>query len=117
MAGGVVYVPWYATVFRSNLLADAVAEQAAPTALKYGATKYQVHQSRDDMYKITQMVWFNSKDDWYRYWEGPEMIEFRARYLGKYQIPVVYVWHDELAARSAASASAADTSAAATAAA
>ena len=97
MAGGVVHIPWYATVFRADLLADAVGEQAAPAALAYGATKYQVHQSLDDTYKITQMVWFSSKDDWYRYWEGPEMIEFRARYMGKYQVPVVYVWHEEIA--------------------
>jgi D-aminopeptidase len=26
------------------------------------------------------------------------MTEFRRRYAGKYQIPIVYVWHDEIAA-------------------
>jgi hypothetical protein len=26
------------------------------------------------------------------------MSEFRARNSGRYQIPIVYVWHDELAA-------------------
>jgi hypothetical protein len=95
MAGGVVLIPWYATVFRGDVLADAIAEVAGPAALKYGATKYSVLRSRDDMYNIRQYVWFDSKDDWYRYWEGPEMIEFRARYLGKYQVPLVYVWHDD----------------------
>jgi hypothetical protein len=42
------------------------------------------------------MAWFESRQDWYRYWESPEMIEFRRRNSGKYQIPIVYVWHDEL---------------------
>ena len=28
------------------------------------------------------MTWFESKSDWYRYWDGPEMIEFRAPQLG-----------------------------------
>jgi hypothetical protein len=43
------------------------------------------------------MIWFESQKDWYRFWDGPEMIEFRRRHAGHFQIPVVYVWHDELA--------------------
>jgi hypothetical protein len=94
---GVVWIPWYATVFRQETFAADVS-RVAPLALRYGATRYAVHRSQDDRYKITQMSWFQSKEDWYRYWEGPEMIEFRRRNMGHYQIPVVYVWHDELAA-------------------
>jgi hypothetical protein len=97
MAGGVVHIQWYATILRGDLLADAVAE-ASQISLRYGATRYSVHRSRDDMYKITQMTWFESKGDWYRFWEGPEMTEFRRRYSGKYQIPISYVWQDEIAA-------------------
>jgi hypothetical protein len=93
--GGVVWVPWYATVLRQDALAAEIS-RAAPLALRYGATQYSVHRSQDDHYKITQMAWFESKTDWYRYWDGPEMIEFRARNSGHYQVPVVYVWHDEL---------------------
>lgn len=96
-AGGVVHIPWYATVLRKDLFAEAVAA-TTPLCLRYGATRYAVHQSRDDMYKITQMMWFPTQADWYRYWEGPEMTEFRRRYAGKYQIPITYIWHDELAA-------------------
>lgn len=98
MAKGVMHVQWYATVFRADMFVDAVSEFAAPAALEYGATRYSVQRSQDDHYKILQQVWFNSKDDWYRYWEGPEMREFRARYSGKYQIPINYTWHDEHAA-------------------
>lgn len=94
---GVVRIPWYATVFRGDTFADAVVA-ISPLALRFGATRYAVHRSRDDMYRIDQMLWFESKDDWYLYWESPELIEFRARWMGKYQIPVVYVWYDELAA-------------------
>jgi hypothetical protein len=92
---GVVYIPWYATVARHDELAEDICEMA-PVVLRYGATKYAVHRSRDDRYKITQMAWFEAKSDWYRYWDGPEMIEFRASHSRRYQIPVVYVWHDEL---------------------
>jgi hypothetical protein len=94
---GVVWIPWYATVLRQDLMAEEVAA-VAPIALRYGATQYSVHRSQDDRYKITQMAWFESKRDWYRYWDGPEMIEFRRRHSGHFQVPMVYVWHDELAA-------------------
>ncbi len=94
---GVVHIPWYATVLRHETLGPAVAE-IAPVALRYNATQYSVQRSRDDRYKILQMTWFETKEDWYRFWEGPEMTEFRRRYSGHFQIPIVYVWHDELAA-------------------
>lgn len=94
---GVVYIPWYATIGRGDAFAAAVAAEA-PLSMRYGATQYAVHRSNDDRYKITQMMWFENKRDWYRFWEGPEMIAFRRRNTGKYQIPVVYVWHEELAA-------------------
>jgi hypothetical protein len=94
--GGVVHIPWYATILRGDLFADAVAT-ASELALRYGATRYAVHRSRDDRYKILQMIWFPTQQDWYRYWEGPEMTEFRRRFAGKFQIPIVYIWHDEIA--------------------
>jgi hypothetical protein len=91
----IVYIPWYATVLRQDSFAERVVE-IAPVALRYGATKYAVHRSRDDRYKITQMAWFESQVDWYKYWEGPEMIEFRSANSGRFQVPIVYVWHDEI---------------------
>ena len=94
---GVVHVQWYATVLRQDHLAAEVS-RAAKTALRYGASQYSVHRSQDDRYMITQMAWFENKQDWYRYWEGPEMVEFRRRNSGRYQIPVTYVWNEEIAA-------------------
>jgi hypothetical protein len=91
-----VRVDWYATVFRQHLFAEAVAE-AAPIALRYGATRYEVHVSNDDRYKISQLTWMPSHEAWYSYWEGPEMIEFRARNSGRFQVPIVYSWMDEIA--------------------
>jgi hypothetical protein len=96
MAAGVVHIQWYATVGRGDLLAEQVTA-VTPLCLRYGATQYQVHRSLDDRYKILQIMWFETKRDWYRYWEGPEAIEFRRRNIGKYQVPIQYIWHDELA--------------------
>jgi hypothetical protein len=94
---GVVHIAWYATVLRQDSFAAEVA-QVTPLALRYGATQYSVHRSRDDRYKIRQMVWFETKAQWYRYWDGPEMVEFRRRNSRNYQIPITYEWHDELVA-------------------
>ncbi len=93
---GLVHIPWYATLFRGDTFAAAVSE-AAEASIRYGATQYRVHRSREDRYRILQMVWFESRLDWERYWEGPEMTALRTNYSGKYQVPVVYAWHDELA--------------------
>lgn len=89
-------VKWYATVLRQNVFAEKVAE-IAPVALHYGATQYRVHVDNDDRYKINQLTWVPDHKNWYAFWEGPEMIEFRARYLGKYQIPITYAWATEVA--------------------
>ena len=94
--GGVMWVRWYATALRQESFALRVAE-VAPLALRYGATRYAVHRSLDDRYRITQMTWFERKEDWYRYWDGPEMIEFRARHSAHYQIPIEYGWCEEIA--------------------
>ncbi len=90
---GVVRIPWYATVFRGDSFAAAVAE-IAPVALRYGASDYRVTRSRDDKYRFVQESRFHSKLDWQRYWDGEEMIAFRTRYAGWFQIPVLYEWYD-----------------------
>jgi quinol monooxygenase YgiN len=93
---GFVHIPWYATGLRHDKLADALAGIAA-VALRYGATSYAVHRSNDDRYKFLQIVEFESKRDWERYWNGPEFIDFRVLASSWYQIPVLYVWHDLIA--------------------
>ena len=32
--------------------------------------------------------------DWERYWESPEMVDFRVRHSSWYQVPVLYGWWD-----------------------
>ena len=94
---GVVHIPWYATGFRGDKLAAAVSEISA-ASIRYGATQYSVHRSREDKYKILQMVWFEAKLDWERYWNGPEFLAFRAQTSGWWQVPILYAWNDEIAA-------------------
>ena len=93
MAAGSVHIPWYATAFRADDLEAALNEIAA-IAPRYGATDYAVYRSRDDRYKFLQVVGFESKDDWERYWYGDDFSHWRARYSGWYQVPVLYAWHD-----------------------
>jgi hypothetical protein len=93
---GYVHVAWYATVFRGDAFERALG-QIAPLALRYGATDYAVHRSRDDRYRFLQMSAFESKVDWERYWYGDDFVAWRAEYSSFYQVPVLYVWHDLVA--------------------
>jgi hypothetical protein len=93
---GVVHIPWYATGFRHDRLADALAG-IAPVALRYGARSYQVHRYRDDLYKFLQMAEFDDKVDFDRYWAGPEFTDFRVLASSWYQVPVTYSWSDVIA--------------------
>ena len=94
--GGTVVIPWYATVWRSDRFAAALAE-IAPIALRYGATHYEVLRSRDDRYRMQQTATFDRKLDFERYWYGPEFEAFRGEYSSWYQVPIVYEWHDRIA--------------------
>jgi len=95
MAGRVI-IPWYATGFRADRFERDLSEVAG-TALRYGASSYAVYRSRDDKYRFQQFAAFAEHLDWERYWEGPEMIAFRARHVGWYQVPVLYGWWDRTA--------------------
>ena len=96
MAAGVVHVPWYATGFRGDQLA-AELERISAVSLRYGATAYQVYRARDDRYKFLQVLHFDTKLDWERYWEGPEFIDFRVATSSWSQVPITYGWHDLIA--------------------
>ena len=90
---GVVHVPWYATALRADKLEAALLDVSA-AALRYGASKWELHRSRDDRYKLLQMISFETKEDFERWWAGHEMVDMRTITSGWYQIPVLYVWHD-----------------------
>jgi len=90
---GTVIVPWYATGFRSDGFEESLNEIAA-VALRYGASSYAVYRARDDRYKFQQFASFVEYIDWQRYWDGEEMIYFRARHSSWYQVPVLYGWWD-----------------------
>jgi hypothetical protein len=93
---GTVIVPWYATGFRADAFEQVLGEVAA-TALRYGATSYEVYRARDDRYKFQQLARFEHHLQWDRYWAGPEMTRFRIEHSGWYQAPLVYGWWDRTA--------------------
>jgi len=93
---GVVHIPWYATGFRGDQLEQALSRISAISA-RYGASGYTVYRARDDRYKLLQVLNFAHKMDFDRYWNSPELIDFRASAQGWFQVPVVYGWQDIVA--------------------
>jgi hypothetical protein len=93
---GVIHVPWYATGLRSDKLAVALSD-ISQVALRYGARSHGVYRMRDDRYKFLQVAEFEEKDDFERYWYGPEFTEFRTICSSWYQVPVLYSWADLVA--------------------
>jgi hypothetical protein len=93
---GVIHIPWYATGFRSDKLEAALTEISA-LAPRYGATGYSLYRARDDRYRFLQMLNFEAKLDFDRYWNGPEFDDFRTVCSGWFQVPIVYAWHDLVA--------------------
>lgn len=93
--GGVVQIPWYATLFRGDKFEIALME-IAPVALRYGATDYEVFRARDDQYKFLQLATFEHKLDFERYWQGEEFVGWRQDYSSWFQVPVVYGFHDRV---------------------
>ena len=92
MAGGFVHIPWYATALRGDKLEAVLLDIGRRAALR--RDRWQVHRSRDDRYKLLQIVAFDSKEDFERWWAGREMVDMRVITSGWWQVPVLYVWHD-----------------------
>ena len=107
MAAGVAHIPFYATVFRGDELAEALAG-IAPSARKYGATSWSVQRQLEDAYSLRLIVAFDDKKDWELWWNGAEMQTFRARHGGMFQVPLMYAWHVVVAEGSAGPSATAD---------
>ena len=93
---GVVHIPWYASLFRGDEFADALAEIGA-VSLRYGATDFNIYRSQDDRYSFLQTATFPDKLDWERYWQGEEFRQWRAKYSSWYHLLPAYEWHDVVA--------------------
>lgn len=90
---GVVHIPWYATGFRGEQLQKELIRVSA-IATRYGATGYALQRNRDDRYRFLQMLEFDQHIEFDRYWQGPELIDFRTYCQGWFQVPVLYSWND-----------------------
>ena len=55
-------------------------------------------EGKRNRYRYQQLAHFERYSDWERYWESPEMVDFRASHSSWYQIPVLYGWWDLAAA-------------------
>ena len=90
LMAGVVHIPWYATGFRHDKLAAALAG-IAPIALRYGARSLRRSTaSATTSTSSCRSAEFDDKLDFERYWHGPEFTDFRVLRSSWYQVPVLY---------------------------
>jgi len=87
------HINWYSTGFRGGQMEQALRDVTA-TSLRYGAGAWSLHRSLDDRYKFLQIVHFEDKISFERWWSGREMTDFRVIASSWYQVPLLYVPHD-----------------------
>jgi hypothetical protein len=95
MAATTFHIRWYANGLRAERLQSALAD-VTPTAGRYGASAWALHRSRDDRYVFVQMVEFEDKAGFDRWWHGEEMTVYRTVTSGWWQVPVLYAPHDKI---------------------
>ena len=94
--GRAVHIPWYATGLRADEM-EAALRQISEISLRYGAHRYAVYRSDDDRYRFLQVLEFDTKAEFQRFWYGPDFQDMRASCQGWYQVPLLYTWNDVVA--------------------
>lgn len=92
MAAYSFHLAFYATALRADDV-EAALGQLAPISGRYGASRWSVYRSADDRYKFLLTADFADKNDFKKFWNGEEAIDFRAAMSGAFQNPVTYVPH------------------------
>ncbi len=92
MGTKVVEVTWVANPFRGDKFAEHWAP-IAELALDYGAHAYAFFRSVEDRPTFTQLSFFETKDEWERYWYGDPVSEARMEASGLFQVPILPAWH------------------------
>jgi hypothetical protein len=62
-------------------------------ALDYGAKWYAFFRAQNDQWIFKQLMVFEQKLDFERYWYSEELAEARARAAGLYELPILPEWH------------------------
>lgn len=88
-----VEIEWSITPFRSDKFIE-LWKPYAELVTDYGASGYALLRSTEDSLIVRQLAYFDSKDDWNRYWNSDKLIEARQKASGYYVVPVIYHWHE-----------------------
>ncbi len=89
----VIHVPWYATGFRGDDL-EAALVAISGVSLRYGARGWSVFRSKEDRYRMLQVLQFDTAPAFQRFWYGDEFQDMRSSCQSWYQVPVLYVFQE-----------------------
>lgn len=88
-----VEIQWNVTPFRSDEFLE-IWEPHAAAVIDFGARGYSLLRSLEDTLIVTQLAYFETKDEWEAYWNSDRLIAARRAVSGMHQVPVVYAWQE-----------------------
>lgn len=84
-------ISWHVTPFRAQRWID-LWEPAAAKATEYGAADWAIYRSNEDPLLFRQVITWENKSDFDRYWNSEEISELRAGIIDLFDKPLLPVW-------------------------
>lgn len=99
----VVEIHWNCNPFRGDRF-EELWRPVVEASLEYGARSYAFYRGQDDPWQFQQVMVFDDKLDFERYWYAEEIVDARARAAGLFQVPVQPIYLYEVTTGSVAGA-------------
>jgi quinol monooxygenase YgiN len=88
---------WHVAPFRADRWLD-IWESAAAKMPAYGATSWSLTRSTEDTLSFQLTSIWERRSDFERYWYSDEIAAAREAVVGLYDLPLLPVWHQLVAA-------------------
>jgi len=99
----VVEIHWNCNPFRADRF-EEIWRPVVEASLEYGARSFAFYRGQDDPWQFQQLMIFDDKLGFERYWFSEEVADARARAAGLFQVPVLPLYLCEVTAGSLAGA-------------
>ena len=91
----VVEINWFVNPFRGDQF-EELWRPVVEISLEYGAHWHAFWRGQDDPWQFKQIVVFDDKLGFERYWYSEEVVEARTRGAGLFQVPIQPIYLHEV---------------------